>query len=1748
MSEARNIGKPPVRYVALTRQAGAAHARLKDAIAQAQANETAPANHVVARTSLAGTFPEWYLKARNIDRDELKTLFGQRWVAQSALDKLTDGLEYDIQDFAEPLLTQALKNTLKIELDVRSAQLHLYVPSKLIFGIDTGANRLRKMTLLDAAIHNFEADEAKPNAFSEGSGVFTLDAEGAPLRHALSVEKFVTLCRDLDLGAQYQAHLKDILMPAAATDRVVLQRLSVANDKASFKSAALIGYLRGEITLHAYGQLLAVHDGKPERLLHGAPMLNHRLSLMGFKLTGITLFSAVREPSLAKQALDALSPPGLSTLLNLARQATVLPGQEFERVKLLKEFFANGPKGLSATLLRHEDQYRHSRLTGSVLVYIPDDPDHPVKEYSSFTEFMKTLVSQLRGSDYQKFFARFVAQKDQAVFFSRVKERFTTFTWHQREPLDMGPWWRETAVENPDPEPITNLITHNLWSTLFTERRDKLIADARQIAVPTDDEDAQSRWKRITGYLDIAWNIFNFGAMLVPGLGEAALGLMAAQLLEELAEGIEDWSKGDREEAAAHIVSVLINGAQLAMMGVGHVLPRGVPTPVRPSPVFDSLKPVELPDGRASLWKPDLRPYEQTAQLPSHVRPDRLGLYRHNGKTLLPLENKRYQVETDPATGLHRIEHPTRPNAYRPDLASNGTGAWATELEQPLTWDDNKVWQRLGSSLEEFSAARQAQIRTVSGVDPAVLRRLHVEHEGPPPLLVDTLKRFKAYAVAEDLPRQLLDNRISEELEGYVPTFVTELPGWPSSRAVEVFESPSLTGDSIRYGAVDAPSAQTIRVNRAQLRAGQLPEQVLDTLSENEIQDLLGKRIGADRGERLDALRARLSMHAKRQTSRLFESLYKTDERLTDPRQLTLENEFPTLPRSLANPLLEQLTTEERAFIVEKNRLPLRVKSMAREALRNVRLNRAYEGLYLEALAGADSQRLALHSIEGFAGWSKELRIEVRELSFDGPLLDSVGPENAPVRKVLVVNENAQFEARDAQDLHLHGADNLYGALLHALPDTERAALGYEITQGAQLEQAVQQQPLSHERFAPILDQQPVRKPAYDPEQMKLLGGMRRFWRPQNESKNVRYRAQSLYPSFSDRDLDRLIEDVVRAGGEPAQHISALEQEFDQLVSDLNRWVEGPTRTWRLTPAGVAEWESRHHIASVLRRCWQRTGPRGVEAAGEAHPQSLILDDVMLDRHMTSLPRLRANFDHVTRLSLRKNNLLSSQMAFLKPFRRLRALDMRENLLNRLPEAIGDMPYLFELLLSENQIVLTPTAVARLRQLTRLEILSLVDNPLGRVPDVSRMRRLRVLMLDNTAIDTWPVGIFGKPRPRDIFLDLRRNYLQVIPDVAPGSVRAEILARTFVTRTPPFMSPQMLEQLKLYSESVGLDPERPYPGVGTLDSMVWADGMSGHLWRGRQKLWDLLEDEHGSEPFFNRIRGLTESADFKAGGAYRANLSEKVWRMLAAMGENVELREKLFNEAVASTECVDGLTQWFNAMGVRVLIHEAYALANKGLVEAELVTLAKGKSRLLQLDTISRHRVSERLAAGETMRRVNAGGVVVGTIDEVEVHLAYMTDLAERLDLPWQARGMQFRNMAGVTQTMIDDAYQRVLALEEGDLLRDSIAELPFWKEYIEGSNRQAFNALRRRADATTAFKVAMDERANAVDLDADAKAQIKQDLRVLATELGKPESEIATGVVMTDEAYDKAFKAILDEMDALLKKLTRESMDRAKL
>ncbi|MFJ2288555.1 NEL-type E3 ubiquitin ligase domain-containing protein [Pseudomonas iridis] len=318
------------------------------------------------------------------------------------------------------------------------------------------------------------------------------------------------------------------------------------------------------------------------------------------------------------------------------------------------------------------------------------------------------------------------------------------------------------------------------------------------------------------------------------------------------------------------------------------------------------------------------------------------------------------------------------------------------------------------------------------------------------------------------------------------------------------------------------------------------------------------------------------------------------------------------------------------------------------------------------------------------------------------------------------------------------------------------------------------------------------------------------------------------------------------------------------------------------------------------------------------------------------------------------------------------------------------------------------------------------------------------------------------------------------------------------------LSDQGREQFHACMRSVGYDPARSYPPKGEQTSAHWLEGVTGEPRQRKQTVWDELEHEPDSQGFFEVLEKVAESADYIAEEA-RPALTERVWRMLDAATQNTQLREELFRMASNPDSCADAGAQIFNEMGIKVLIHEAWLAGSPEQVEFNLVQLAKGKSRLDMVNEVARANIQTRLEAGEAFIALDEDGEFTGSIDEVEVYLAFQTGLADRLELPWQSRGMLFRSIAEVSETQIDEAYQTVLSLEAGDGLVNRMIEQRFWRKYLKGRYTQAFKQ-------------------NAQVYDAKAEALLDR---------------YSAGTV-SQQVYERELVGLNEERKALLKALTR--------
>ena len=1573
----------------------------------------------------------------------MKLAHDRSWEVQNDRDKTLGRLQ-EVDVFARSLLSEALKNQYNIVLDVHTTYLRLYCPKGQVGGFD-----VRTLSLLEAALHNFEIIETRAGYFDAASAFITRPSPSGqfdilPIKHQLSIEAFAALCRELDIGAQYQAYLKEFMGFANPVARAVLQARIQASDKAALHAASVLALMKKDIDHPTHQLLLSLIGGKPVPTLHGKRMHCYELAMMDAELTGIVLIAADLE------------------------------------------------------LSRHTEQ---------VIVYVPHDPEHPVKQYPSTAQFVAELTCQLRVPEYQRFFSRFVPQQQRGTFFAHLNQMLSSVRWHTQTALDQIPPWREEPLENPNLRMVCTRISVDFWSHDFQQKLNKILNDARAIAVSTDDEDLKSRWARWDSLQKVAAAVLEVAAFVatpfVPLLGEAMLAYTAFQLLDETFEGIVEWSEGQRIEAAGHLIGVAESIVQLGIFAEGGAV-AGALLPHKPSLFVEGLKVVETGNGQSRLWHPDLARYEQPRILGENARPEANGLYKHQGQDVLALDGKHFVVRQEPGLDRYRIQHPTRADAYAPRLAHNGLGAWSHEAERPLAWQGATLMRRLGHSVETFTDQTLEQIRVVSGIEEDVLRKLHVEHERPPAMLVETIKRFRAEQDVQIFITQMSshDPRVYGKADLRTQLeLLTRHGDWPRARAVQLLDSQG----KVHWQYEPEPSGSLLQIHEGRPGHDDLAKTLLTILEEQEIKVLLHEEFGAGpialevRASRLRALVARL---AETKKAERVEARYAFGEDLAEanvsPYVQLLGDDFAQLPRTVMEELLVNASPAELQQLSDDGHVPLRLRQAARAARLEIRVARAYEGLYLESSENLDTARLTLHSLETLTGWTGDVRIEMRGISFGGPLLDSIGPVEALVRKVLVLTDEGGFQSYDDEGNSLHGVDDIYTSILQALPDSERRALGHEIGQGRQLKKAVQLAPLSRDAFRNVVLEHPIRKPAYDPAVMRLRGGMQGYEAmaiEQSGTPGPSERFKVLYPGTTTHGFAEFMQSFA-SEAQALASIRGRELEFEGLSKRLDDWAA-------IERGDVMPMDQRYHkgrFAKAIKQCWQ--------AGGQALPEGYALD---LNFHWTGdfledLPALNADFGHVTSLQFRHVALHTDISGFLQHFPNLKVLDLSHNLLIRPPRLREHLSRLQVLDLSNNQLRLTPESTADVGGLTRLETLRLSNNPaLTLLPDVSRMPELGMLDLQQTGVSDWPPGLFALTRPRSFELNLEDNPINRIPQVTPGSEQARLIARTRLSRNE--LADENRRQFQDYMRSVGYDPARSYPPKGEETSEYWLEGVVGQQRTVRQKTWDELEKEPEAQGFFEVLEQLTESADY-VDEARRPGLADRVWRTLDAASENTPLREALFRMAINPDSCADAGAQIFNEMGSKVLVHEAYRASTPDEIEAGLLTLAKGKSRLDQVNEIARATIQRRLQAGESFQALDEDGEVTGTIDEVEVYLAFQTGLAQRLELPWQSQGMLFREMAEVDDAAIDQAYQSVLALEAGDGLVNRIIDQSFWRKYLKGRYPRDFKQ-------------------NSALYNEKSEALLEQQL---------------AGSISQQE-YEQEMTELADARKALLRRLTRETM-----
>jgi Leucine-rich repeat (LRR) protein len=1329
---------------------------------------------------------------------ELGQLNAAHWTAQNRADRALKNLQ-DAYAFAEPLLKNALKARFGLELDVKGTFLRLYIPATIPWlPIKSGAARTWTVSLLNAALHNFEEQETHKDAYEPDSTFITEPSATGQfdtlpaLNQTITIQAFTRLCRELDIGGQYRLYLEENLGISNPLVAAVLRSRIEASQKAALKAALQLARMSGDIEDDFLQLIQGLAEGSHGIKLGNEPLLCHDLTIMSAKLTGIVVFA-----------------PNLERTRNAAR----------------------------------------------IVAYIPDDPEHPIKEYASTAELMQTLTRQLRTPDYQQFFSRFVAHEDRGHFFGNLADRLSQVTWHQRPYGEPLPSWRETPVERANLQFSVTPIHRGPWPHLYREQLNKILNDAQVIAVSTAMADQKARWALWDSFIGVISAIAQVAAFValpfVPFLGELMLAYMAYQLVNDAFEGIIDWAQGQTIEAFEHLMTVVETLVQLGAFAAGGVIAAGEFRKALPAEVvtfIDRFKPVQAVNGKTLYWKPELSPYEQTATLPQDSIPNASGLHHHNGKIIARIEGKRFAVRQD-TNGDYRIEHPARPEAYSPALKHNGSGAWQTELDRPLEWDKHSLLQRLGHLSERLSPAERERALKASGLHENTLRKMHVEHEPLPSLLADTLKRFN---IDKDL-QTFIERLGSEHHELYSKAdsqtqlqLLTEHFLWPDNKGLSLLD----TQGNIAWETT-GPAPSGIEVQEGRLTDGDLLKTLLANLNETEQKKLLEEERNTtplSLNARATTLRKKLAQTAARQRASLFGSRYRALERTHDAPIQKLLDTAPGLPLSVAIELMDTATSSELQLLQTAD-VPKRLEDLARWAMQEVRLTRAYEGLDLPSLGNPDTDLLRLHSLERLPGWTSDVRIDIQDYSYNGHTRTRIGKQDASIRKVLVRREDGRYEAYDDDGLSLSGATDLSQAILHALPDAERNALKINTHQGEKLEHALREHPLERNELRTILELDPILKPAYDPATMRLLGGADGYDQLSSGQPDLVQRVRQLYPALNQEEVLEVIEQLHTHPAGAHAELARLQGEYTQLSDDLHAWANLAPRTDPQTGARLSVTQiqqnktNRVAFKAEMLRAWRRQVEAGLTDANLEDIDNLLRFSKPL---IGELPTVTADFSKISTLSLTDSGNPQGILNFLHKFIGLTRLELRDVALGELPAALSTMPLLEELVMCNCAIVLTPDSQATLSSFSNLQVLDLYKNPLGLIPGLSNMPLLKFVDMSETGIETVPQGILGHPSLHTVILndnqitDLEPGFFNLSPRTVSGmDLGNNPLSQASRERIKLYFG-QALQDFGVLAESAELNRAQAlYPDMDREEASDFIYRLPGDLNAGRAELTRL---------------------------------------------------------------------------------------------------------------------------------------------------------------------------------------------------------------------------------------------------------------------------------------------------------------------
>lgn len=1236
-----------------------------------------------------------------------------------------------------------------------------------------------------------------------------------------------------------------------------------------------------------------------------------------------------------------------------------------------------------------------------VIVYLPGDSQHPVHEYASLRAAAQALVPTLTDT----------AQRRKITNLAPLALQ-PTLERSLRRALFVDPEGATQPHENPHLNWNKVQLPALPWEALHTLHVQRIMADARCIAVPTADIDAQARLERLEHWADIGLTVLNMAAMFIPGLNPIMMAIGAAQLMGSVFHGIEAWEQGDNAEALAQVESIVVNVASIGLLGAGTAL-------LASSGFVDAMRSV-LVDGKELLWSPRLDDYQSPSRLPGEPEPDALGQYHADGRTYIRLDGRLHEV-VQSADGTWQIEHPTQPNAPSVALEHNGEGAWRGVHESPLEWDLDTLLRRLGPAVEDLPSSDRAKAWDSTGMQAGVLQRVHLSGSKAPALLSDAITRLRLDNQTRDLIDAIRTGRSLAAHRNFALPELLELPEWPENHAFEITDGASTT----YYGPdTRRPTDSVITISRTELGEGKLVPVLLEQLDEAQVRLLIGESVPL--ADRVQALQRKLADRLTVDRGGIFERLYQAQEPRLQPAATRLATQFPGLPKRVVEEIVATANSAERALMANnEGRVPLRVAEEARWMQARVRLDRAILGLYRPSLATADTATLS----EGL----RALQPTASQTLFEAAVADRQQAARLIGQQPIRPGFRSPLRLGHGQLGYPLSGRGLPRRTLNA--GTRRLEALY---------------------------------PQHSPEQIGLLrgnthaDGVRQLEQQHSTLRQGLSSWISESATLSERLARQEYADILKGAWAQESREAVATLVFERLEIGSLPTLETSLphiRNLTLTHLRLANLDA--HFLSWFPNLEKLTliNPElpadAIFSAVAAAPKLRELD--LSSNNLRTLgPKGRevlSNLRHLEHLDLRRNGL---------------ALDETDI------QSLAQLQ-LETLHLAHNQITLDERAAAAFQRLIHLKTLNLNLNPLNLAPDVRYMARLEHLRLESCGLQRWPDGLTTLMSQRQYRLrevDLSSNAIFTVPDLQTvlNTPYAQAIGQRSTGHGWRFNYNEMESTTRAHLTAIGVavfEHEETLPDWQAF----WRAGSTPE----QKQLWSDLFDQGQNLPLMDILDPLARSAEsqrfpqsLKARVWKLLELAGQDTALRERLNEVAELFpvtcEDASTDAFSTVETEVLMYEASQGNAPLVTQYELYSkLYRREQVNALAYEIARGR-RLRRAalednldDVPALHPLDDPLAIPDRLLREEG-------VDDIEIRLALRQNLYAVLDYPEPTSQMSYQPLAKITPTVNINVARWIRDLESDAamidrLRREWLVEQPAWRAAVAKRHAAQFDS-----------------------------------------------------------------------------------------